>query len=59
MIAVRIQAGRERQAGAFARRRPRLPGVETDKVRATFRNGVLEVNPPKSKEAKTRTIEIT
>jgi HSP20 family protein len=33
-------------------------GVETDKVKATFRNGVLEVHLPKTKEAKAKKIDI-
>jgi HSP20 family protein len=38
----------ERWAGAFARSIDLPPGLETDKIKATLRNGVLEVHLPKS-----------
>lgn len=49
---------RERAFGAFERTLPLPPGVEEDKIRATYKNGVLEVHLQKSKEAKGRKIEI-
>jgi HSP20 family protein len=48
----------ERRYGLFARTLPLPAGVEADKVKATFRNGVLEVHLPKAKEAKGRKIEV-
>jgi HSP20 family protein len=48
----------ERWAGAFARTLSVPPGVDTEKIRATFRNGVLEIHLPKTKEAKGKKIEI-
>jgi HSP20 family protein len=32
--------------------------VQTDKVKASFKNGVLEIRMPKTEEAKTREIKI-
>jgi len=49
---------RERFYGTF-QRSFRLPaGVESDKVEANFKNGVLTVSVPKSEEGKHRKIEI-
>ena len=49
---------RERFYGTF-QRSFRLPaGVESDKVEANFKNGVLTVSVPKSEESKQRKIEI-
>jgi HSP20 family protein len=48
----------ERSYGVFARALPLPAGVEPDKVRATFKKGVLEVHLPKAKEAKGKKIEI-
>jgi HSP20 family protein len=48
----------ERSYGVFARTLPLPAGVEADKVRATFKKGVLEVHLPKAKEAKGKKIEI-
>jgi HSP20 family protein len=48
----------ERTYGAFARTLTLPAGVDADKVKATFKKGVLEVHLPKSKEAKGRKIEI-
>lgn len=48
----------ERRYGLFARTLPLPAGVEADKVKATFKNGVLEVSMPKAKEAKGKKIEI-
>ncbi len=48
----------ERWAGAFARSVALPAGIETDKVKANFRNGVLEVHLPKTKEAKAKKIDI-
>ena len=49
----------ERWTGAFARSLALPPGIETDPINATFRNGVLEIHLPKSKEAKGKKIAIT
>ena len=48
----------ERSYGAFARTLMLPTTVEADKVKATFKNGVLEVHLPKAKEAKGKKIEI-
>jgi HSP20 family protein len=48
----------ERSYGAFARTLSLPAGVEADKVKATFKKGVLEVHLPKAKEAKVKKIEI-
>lgn len=48
----------ERSYGAFARTLSLPAGVEADKVKATFKKGVLEVHLPKAKEAKAKKIEI-
>lgn len=44
----------ERSYGAFHRVIALPPGVDTEKVDATFKNGVLTVKLPKSEEAKAR-----
>ena len=48
----------ERWAGAFVRNLTLPPGVDADKIKATFKNGVLEVHVPKAAAAKGKTIEI-
>jgi HSP20 family protein len=48
----------ERTYGVFARTLPLPAGVEADKVKATFKKGVLEVHMPKAKETKCKKIEI-
>jgi HSP20 family protein len=48
----------ERSYGAFARMLTLPASVEADKVKATFKKGVLEVHLPKAKEAKGKKIEI-
>ena len=48
----------ERWAGSFTRTLTLPPGVDADKIKATFKNGVLEVHVPKAPEAKGKTIEI-
>jgi HSP20 family protein len=48
----------ERSYGAFARTLTLPATVEADKVKATFKKGVLEVHLPKAKEAKGKKIEI-
>jgi HSP20 family protein len=48
----------ERSSGAFLRSLPLPKGVEADKVKATFRKGVLEVHLPKAKEVTGKTIEV-
>jgi HSP20 family protein len=48
----------ERSYGAFLRSVD-LPGeVQADKVKASFKNGVLEIRMPKTEEAKTKEIKI-
>jgi HSP20 family protein len=48
----------ERTYGVFARTLPLPAGVDADKVKATFKKGVLEVHLPKAKEAQGKRIEI-
>jgi HSP20 family protein len=48
----------ERWAGVFFRSLTLPPGVDAEKVRAAFRNGVLEIHLPKTKEAKAKRIDI-
>jgi len=48
----------ERSYGMFARTLTLPATVEADKVKATFKKGVLEVHLPKAKEAKGKKIEI-
>lgn len=48
----------ERWAGSFARSLALPPGADAEKIKATFKNGVLEVHIPKALEAKGKTIEI-
>jgi HSP20 family protein len=48
----------ERSYGVFARTLPLPTGVDADRVKATFKAGVLEVHLPKAKEAKGKKIEI-
>ena len=48
----------ERWAGRFSRVLTLPPGVNTDKTRAMFTHGVLEIHLPKTKEAAGRKVEI-
>jgi HSP20 family protein len=48
----------ERWAGSFSRTMTLPSGIDPDKVKATFKNGVLEVHVPKSAQAKGKSIEI-
>jgi len=48
----------ERWTGAFTRSLTLPPGVEAEHIRATFRNGVLEVHVPKTKEAKRAKVDV-
>jgi HSP20 family protein len=48
----------ERSYGTFMRSLPLPRGVDADKVKATFKKGVLEVRLPKAKEAKGKSVEI-
>jgi HSP20 family protein len=48
----------ERQYGAFTRSFTLAPTVRTDKVQASFENGVLTVQLPKQEESKPRRISI-
>lgn len=48
----------ERWAGSFARHLTLPAGVDTERIRATFKNGILEVHLPKSKAAAGKKIEI-
>lgn len=48
----------ERWTGAFSRTLTLPPGINAEKVAASFKNGVLEVHIPKTKEAEGKRIEI-
>lgn len=48
----------ERWTGAFSRSLSLPPGVDPEQIKATFKNGVLEVHLPKTKEARGKKIEI-
>jgi HSP20 family protein len=48
----------ERWAGRFERSFTLPTGVDADKVRATFKNGILEVHLPKVEKAKGKKVEI-
>ena len=48
----------ERSAGKFFRTLALPAGVDAEHVKATFKNGVLEVHIPRTKEAKAKKIEI-
>jgi HSP20 family protein len=48
----------ERTFGTFIRTMPLPPGVDPEKVKATFKNGILEVHLQKTKESKSKKIEI-
>ena len=50
---------RERDSGTFRRSVTMPDAVDPDKVRATYRNGVLEVYAPRAEEARPRTIQVT
>ena len=48
----------ERWTGSFSRTLALPPGINTEKVVATFANGVLEIHLPKTKQAEGKRIEI-
>ncbi len=48
----------ERWSGSFFRSMTLPPGVDTNKIQATFKNGVLEIHIPKTREAIGRKIEV-
>ncbi|HWP83579.1 MAG TPA: Hsp20/alpha crystallin family protein, partial [Terriglobia bacterium] len=48
----------ERWAGSFSRSLTLPTGIDTDKVNASFKNGVLEVHLPKTKKAEGKKIEV-
>jgi HSP20 family protein len=48
----------ERWAGSFSRTIALPSGIEQDKIKATFKNGVLEVHVPKSPTAASKSIQI-
>ena len=49
---------RERRYGAFHRAIPLPADVDTGKIEATFENGVLKLQIPKTEEAKPKQIEV-
>ena len=48
----------ERWTGSFSRALTLPPGINTEKISASFKNGVLEIHLPKAKEAEGKKIEI-
>jgi len=48
----------ERYRGAFYRAIQLPSGLETDKIEATYDNGILEITLPKSSEVKPKKIEV-
>ena len=48
----------ERWAGSFSRTITLPPGTDAENIKATFKNGVLEVHVPKSSKAAGKTIEV-
>jgi len=48
----------ERAYGAFHRSVELPKGVQADKVKASFKNGILEIRLPKTEEAKTKEIKV-
>ncbi|HEY7556266.1 MAG TPA: Hsp20/alpha crystallin family protein [Candidatus Binatia bacterium] len=48
----------ERSYGAFVRSVDLPADVQPDKVKASFKNGILEIRMPKTEEAKTKEIKI-
>jgi HSP20 family protein len=48
----------ERSYGSFTRSVELPKAVHTDKVKASFKNGILEVRVPKTEEAKTKEIKV-
>jgi HSP20 family protein len=48
----------ERWAGSFARSVTLPPGIDAEKIKATFKNGVLEVHVPKTQQATGKRIEV-
>ena len=48
----------ERSYGSFVRSVELPTGVQADKVKASFKNGILEVRLPKTEEAKTKEIKV-
>jgi len=49
---------RERWSGSFTRTMTLPSGIDPDKIKATFKNGVLEVHVPKAPHAAGKSIEI-
>ncbi|WP_029144775.1 Hsp20/alpha crystallin family protein [Microbacterium luticocti] len=50
---------REREAGSFLRQLSLGQGIDTERIAATYRNGVLSVTIPVSEKAKPRKVEIS
>lgn len=50
---------REREAGSFLRQLSLGQGLDTERIAATYRNGVLSVKIPVSEKAKPRKVEVT
>jgi HSP20 family protein len=48
----------ERWTGSFSRTMALPPGIDPDKIKATFKNGVLEVHVPKAPHSIGKSIDI-
>src|SRR4029450_6496147 len=48
----------ERWSGGFSRTLTLPPGIDPEKIRATFKNGVREVRVPKSSQSVGKSIEV-
>jgi HSP20 family protein len=49
---------RERSYGSFSRSVPLPAGVDADKIKVTFKNGILEILLPRTEQAKGRKIPV-
>jgi HSP20 family protein len=49
---------RERRAGQFFRTIPMPAAIKPDQVKASFKNGLLEIDAPKAEEARSKEIKV-
>jgi HSP20 family protein len=50
---------RERRAGQFFRTIPMPAAIKPDQVKASFKNGLLEIDAPKAEEARSKEIKVS
>ena len=48
----------EREYGSFARMLSLPAKVQSDKIKASFKNGILEIHLPKAEEAKPKEVKV-